>query len=34
VLALERSPKDAATLAKIGAIEEGRKNILWLRRPL
>ena len=27
VLALDRSPKDAPTLAKIGAIEEGRKNI-------
>jgi tetratricopeptide (TPR) repeat protein len=27
VLALERSPQDAPTLAKIGAIEEGRKNI-------
>ena len=27
VLALERSPGDAPTLAKIGAIEEGRKNI-------
>jgi tetratricopeptide (TPR) repeat protein len=27
VLALDRSPRDAPTLAKIGAIEEGRKNI-------
>jgi tetratricopeptide (TPR) repeat protein len=27
VSALERSPQDATTIAKIGAIEEGRKNI-------